>query len=107
MPSFLMKRFIKLIKINFRRSKPKMSHLSDFPFSLHLNMYQSTTLQLVKTFRINFFINVLKIAMKACNHERMNGSDFKPEVDASLNITCRKVMITYCLSKSYQFIVFD
>ena len=29
------------------------------------------------------------------------------EVDASLNITCRKVMITYYITKSYQFKVFD
>ena len=77
MQNFLMKRFTKLVKINFRRSKPKKSHLSDFPFSIYLNMNQSTTLQLVKTFRIKIFINVLKVAMKACNHERMNGSDFK------------------------------
>ena len=32
---------------------------------------------------------------------------FKTEVDASLNITCRKVMITYCITKSYHFKIFD
>ena len=30
-------------------------------------------------------------------------SDLKPEVDASLNMTCRKVMINYCITKSNNF----
>ena len=34
-------------------------------------------------------------------------SDLKPEVDASLNITRRKVMIMYGITKSYQFKIFD
>ena len=37
--------------------------------------------------------------MKACNNERIISSDLKPEVDVSLNITYRKVMITYCITK--------
>ena len=32
---------------------------------------------------------------------------FKPEVPASLNITRRKVMITYDITKSHQFRNFD
>ena len=49
----------------------------------------------------------IKIATKACNHERIISSDFKPEADASLNINCRKVMITYCITKSFQFKLFE
>ena len=49
----------------------------------------------------------LKIATKACNNERIISSDLKPEVDASLNINRRKVMITYGITKSYQFKIFD
>ena len=55
MKNILLKRFTKLVKINFRGSKPKTSHLSNFPFSFCLNLYQSTILQLVKTFRIKTF----------------------------------------------------
>ena len=44
----------------------------------------------------------LKIASKACNNERIISSDLKPEVDASLNITRRKVLITYGITKSHQ-----
>ena len=40
-------------------------------------------------------------------YERIISSDLKPEVDASLNITYRKVIITYCITKSYQFKIFD
>ena len=40
----LMKRFTKLIEINFNGSKPKMSHLSDFLSPFCLNLYQSTIL---------------------------------------------------------------
>ena len=47
------------------------------------------------------------MATKACNNEQIISSDLKPEVDASLNITCRKVMITYCIRKAYQFKIFD
>ena len=45
--------------------------------------------------------------MKACNNERIISSYLKPEVDVSLNITCWKVMITYCKTKSYQYKIFD
>ena len=48
-----------------------------------------------------------KLATKACNNERIISSDLKPEVDASLNITCRKAIITYCITKSYQYKMFD
>ena len=72
-----------------------------------MNLYQSTTLHLVKTFRIKTFKKSIKIATKACYNERIIGSDLKLEVDVSLNITCRQVMITYCITKSYQFKIFD
>ena len=52
MQSFLMKRLTKLAKTNFRGSKAEKSHLSNFPFSFCLNLYQITILHLVKTFRI-------------------------------------------------------
>ena len=52
MQSVLLKRFTKLVKINLRESKAKTSHLSNFPFSFCLNLYQSTLLHLFKTFRI-------------------------------------------------------
>ena len=45
--------------------------------------------------------------MKACNNEWIISSDLKPEVDASLNITRRKVLNTYGITKSYQFKNFD
>ena len=109
--SFLLKRFTKLVTINLRGSTAKKkSHLSHFPFSFCLNLYQSNILHLVKTFRIKTFKKTIKIATKACNNERIISSDLKPEVDSSLNITkctCRKVMITYCITKSYQFDIFD
>ena len=44
----------------------------------------------------------MKIVPKACNNKRIISSDLKPKVDASLNITRRKVMITYGITKSYQ-----
>ena len=52
MQSFLLKRFTKPVKINLRGSKAKKSHLSNFPFSFCMNLYKSTILHLVKTFRI-------------------------------------------------------
>ena len=107
MHRFLTKGFTKRVKIYFKESKSKKSDLSDFPSSFCLNLYQSTILYLVKTFRIKLFRTALKISTKACNHERIISSDFRPEVDASLNITCRKVMITYCISKSQLFEIFD
>ena len=55
MQSFLLKRFTKPVKINLRGSKAKQSHLSNFPFSFCLSLYQSTILLLVNTFRINTF----------------------------------------------------
>ena len=44
----------------------------------------------------------IKIATKAFSRERIISLDLKPEVYASLNISCWKVMITYCITKSYQ-----
>ena len=55
MQSFLLKRFTKRVNINFRVSEAKKSHLSNFPFSFYLNVYQSTILHLVTTVRIKAF----------------------------------------------------
>ena len=55
MQSFLLKRFTIPVKINLRGSKAKNSHLSNFPFSFCLNLFQSTNLHLVKTFCIKTF----------------------------------------------------
>ena len=108
MQSFLLKRFTKLVKMNFKREQSNNSHASViFELSFCINHYQSTILHLVKTFRIKTFKKSIKIATKACNHERIISSDLKPEVYASLNMTCRKVMITYCITKSNHFKNFD
>ena len=108
MQSILLKRFTKLVKRNFKREQSKQqSRLSNFEFSFCLNRYQSTILHLFKTFRIKTFKKSIKIAAKACNHQRIISSDIKPEVDASLNMTCRKVIITYCITKSNHFKIFD
>ena len=108
MQNVFLKRFTKLEKNEFQEgAKQKQSRLSNFEFSLCRNLYQSTILHLVKTFRIKTFKKSIKIATEACNHGRIISSDLKPEVDASLNITSGKVMITYCITKSYRFKLFD
>ena len=53
------------------------------------------------------FRKALKIATKAGNNEGIISFDLKPEVDASLNITRRKVMVRCDITKSYQFKIFD
>ena len=69
MQSVLLKRFTKLVKMNFKREQSKnMSRLSNFELLFCLNIYQSTILHLVKTFRIKTFKKSIKIARKACNH---------------------------------------
>ena len=107
MQNVLLKRFTKLVKVNFWGSKAKKSHLSSLTFSFFLNLYQSTNLHLVKTFRMKTFEKSIKIASKARNHKQIISSDLKPEVDAADNITSRKVMITYYITKSYQLKCFD
>ena len=107
MKRFLLKRFTKLVKINLRGSKAINSHLSNFQFSFCLNLYQSTILHLVKIFHIKTLKKSIANNHESCNNERSISSDLKPEVDASLNITRRKVMITYGITKSYQFKIFE
>ena len=86
MQSFLLKHFTKVVKINFRGSKAKTSHISYFPFSICLNLYKSTILHLVKTFRLKTYKESIRNChKKACNHARIISSNFKPEVDALLN----------------------
>ena len=62
MQSFLLKRFTKPVKINVRGSKATKSHLSNLTFLFCLNLYQSTILHLVKTFRVK----TLKKSIKNC-----------------------------------------
>ena len=107
MQRVFLKRFTKLVNMNFRGSKAKKSDLSNFPFSFCLNLYQNSILHLVKPFGIKTFKKSIKIATKSCNNERIISSDLKPEVDASLNIARRKVMITYGITKSFKFKIFD
>ena len=52
MQNFLLKRYSILVKLNFGGFEAKTSHLSNFPFSFNLNLYKSTILHIVKTFRI-------------------------------------------------------
>ena len=99
--NFLMKRFTKFVKINFWGSKTKKSHLSNFTSSFYLNLYRSTILHLIKTFCNKTLKKSIRMVAKVCDHERIISSDLKPDVE--LNITCRKVMITYCITKSNQF----
>ena len=73
----LLKRFTKLVKIHLRGSKAEKSHLSNFPFSFCLNLYQRTILHRVKTFRIKTFKKSIEIATKACHNERIISLDFK------------------------------
>ena len=91
----------------FEGGKQNKSHLSSFTFLFCLNLYQSTILHLVKIFRIKTSKKNIKFATKACNDEQIISSVLKPEVDASLNFTRRKVMITYCITNYYQFKIFD
>ena len=66
MQNFLLHRFTKLVKMNFKREQSKKKvRLSNFEFSLFLNLYQSTILHLDKTFRIETFKKSIKIARKA------------------------------------------
>ena len=65
MQSCLLKRFTKLDKLNFRGSNAKNSHLSNFPFSFRLHLYQCTIWHLVKTFRIKTIKNSIKICHKS------------------------------------------
>ena len=60
MQSFLLRRFTKPVEIHLRGSKAKKSHLSNFPFSFYLNLYQDTNLSLVKTWRIKTFNKNIK-----------------------------------------------
>ena len=65
MQNVLIKRFTKLVKINFRGNEAEKSHLSNFPFSFCLNLYQITVLHLVKTFRIKTFKKNIKNCHKS------------------------------------------
>ena len=103
MQSFLLKHLTKLGKINLRGSKEK-KHTSQ-KFSILI--LTESSLHFLKTFRIQTFKKSVKNATKPCYNTRIISSDLKPEVDASLNITCQKVMITYCITKSYRFKIVD
>ena len=107
MERFLLKRFTKPVKINvsWSRAKSHTSVISHSHFAWICNkalFYILSRLSASKLLR-----KALKIVRRACKNERIIRSDLKPEVDASLNITRRKVMITYGITKSYQFKFFD
>ena len=107
MQSLLLKRFTKLVKINLRGHKAKMSHRRNFPFSFCLNLYKSIFYILSRLFASQLLRKTLKFATKACDNERIISSALKSEVDVSVNITCRKVMITYCITISYQLKIYN
>ena len=104
MQSFFLKRLTKLVNINLRESKAKKSHLILILAWICTKalFYILSRLSASKLLR-----KALKIAMKTCNNERIISSDLTPEVDASLNITCRTVMSTYGKTNSHQFKMFD
>ena len=107
MPSIFSETLQKLVKMSFRGSKAK-SHNSVIVHSqfawicIKALFYILWKLSASKLLR-----KAWKFAKKACNHERIISSDLKPEVNALLNISCPKVMISYCITKSYQFEIFD
>ena len=119
--SFTLNHFTKPAKINLRGSNPaappppprkkKKTHTQTTQWYSVLSLpesvpifYTNTILQPVKTFHIqNFWEKHWKLSGKHhCDYERMGNSDLNPEVDVSLSISYRKVMITFCISKSYQ-----
>ena len=106
--SVLLKRFIKLVKMNFKRDQSKNSHISVILNSHFAWIFTKALFYILSRLSASKRLRkCIKIAMKACNYERIISSDLNPEVDASLNITCRRVMITYLITKSYHVKIFD
>ena len=88
-----------------KKQKSQTAVIFHFHFAWICNKTQFNILSRFSTSKL--LRKELKIAIKAYNNERIIGSDLKPEVDALLNITCQKVKITYCITKTYQFKFFD
>ena len=103
----LLKRFTKLDIINLRGSTAKKVAPLSFSILILPESAPNHHFTSCQDFPHQNFKKSIKIATISGNNERIIRSDLKPEVDASLNITCRKVMITYCITKSYQFKIFD
>ena len=95
MQSFLLKRFTKLVKINFRGIKAKKSQTTVIVHSYFALICTKALFYILsRLFASKLLRKAIKIVVEACNNERIISSDSKPEVDVSLNITCRKVIIT-------------
>ena len=107
MQSILLKRFTKLVKMNVKREQSKNSHASVILNSQFAWIFTKALFYILSRLSASKLKKSIKIATKTCNHERIIRSNLKAEVDALLNITCRKVMIPYCLTKSNHFKIFD
>ena len=108
MQSVLLKRLTKLVKMNFKREQSNNCHDSVILNSHFAWIFTKALFYILARLSASKLLRkALKLTQKACNHERIISSDLKPEVDVSLNITCRKVTITYCITKSYRFKIFD
>ena len=89
--SVLLKCFTIPAKIlNLRGSKAKTSHLSIFHSHFACICTKALLYILSRLSASKLLRKTLKITTQACNNERIISSDFKPEVDASLNITLLK-----------------
>ena len=100
---FLLKHFTKLVKMNWTGQKAK-SHTSVI-FHSHFAWICTKALFYIlsRLAASKLLRKALKFATKAYNNERTIRSDLKPEVDALLNNTCRKMRIACCITKLYQF----
>ena len=108
MQSFFLKCLKELVNINLRGSKAKTVTPQLFSILIFAWICTKALFYILSRLSVSKLLRkALKIATKACNNERIISSYFQPEVDASLNITRRKVMITYDITKSHQFRNFD
>ena len=106
--SFLLKRFTKLVKMNFKMEQSKNSHASVILNSHFTWIFTKALFYIVSILSASKLLRKsLKLPRKHAIMNELSVQIFKPEVDASLNSTCRKVMITYCITKSYHFKFFD
>ena len=93
----------KTCKNEFRDSKAKKGHASVILNSHFAWIFTKALFYILSRLSASTFLRKALNCHESCNHERIRSSDLKPEVDASLNITCRKVMITYWKTKLYHF----
>ena len=107
MQSFLLKRFTKLVKIDLRGSKANKITPQKFSILILSESVPKHFLTYCQDFPHQKLLRKASKLPQKCNYERIISSDLKPEVGISLNITFRKVMITNCIIKLYQFKFFD